>query len=65
MNALKQHMEKYNLTLLDVARMSGVPKPTVYAHYSGIRNIGAKSALKYIRGLGLSVERLIVEDQQE
>ena len=65
MNTLKEHMAKYNLTLLDVARMSGVPKPTVYAHYSGIRNIGAKSAIKYSRGLGIGVERLLASEERD
>lgn len=65
MNALKQHMKKYNLSLLDVSKMSGVPKPTVYAHYSGIRNIGAKSAIKYSRGLGIGVERLLASEERD
>ena len=64
MNILQRHMEKYNLTLLDVAKMTGIPKPTVYAHAIGRRNIGARSAVKYSQGLGLSVEKLINSEAQ-
>ena len=61
MNTLQKHMKKYGLTLLDVAKMTGIPKHTVYAHSIGRRNIGAQSAIKYSQGLGIGVEKLIRE----
>lgn len=64
MNTLKNHMKKYGLSLLEVSKMTGIPKHTVYAHSVGRRNIGARSAVKYSQGLGIGVEKLIrgVED---
>ena len=59
MKTLKSHMKKYGLRVRDVSQMTGIPIRTVNAHLYGERQIGAKSALLYADGLGISLEQII------
>jgi plasmid maintenance system antidote protein VapI len=64
METLKAHMKKYKLTSHQVAEMSGVPLRTVQSHLYGERNIGHRAAIKYSQGLGISLEKLLMDDRK-
>jgi plasmid maintenance system antidote protein VapI len=64
MKTLTDHMKKYNLTPHQVAEMSGVPLRTVRSHLYGDRNIGHRTAIKYSQGLGISLEKLLMDDRK-
>ena len=65
MNILKRHIDQYKLTPKQVADMSGVSVRTVYAHLSGGRKIGHQAAVKYSQGLGLSLEKLLMNNGKD
>lgn len=65
METLKEHMKRYNLTPQQVAKMSGVPLRTVRSHLYGDRKIGHRAAVKYNQGLGISLERLLLQGEDK
>lgn len=61
MKTLKEHMKRYGLTARQVSEMTGTPLRTVHAHLAGDRKIGHHAAIRYSRGLGISLEKLLLE----
>lgn len=63
MNALHEYQEATGLTISEIARRCGMPISTVWRHMRGnggsSRKIGAQSALRYSRYLGIKLEKLI------
>ncbi len=65
MKILKEHMKRFGLTAAQVSKMSGVPLRTVHSHLRGERKVGHRAALRYSDGLGLSLEKLLVEQEKK
>jgi len=60
---LNRYIVKRKLGLRDgvkeIHRLTGVPQPTIYSHLNGNRKIGHWTAVRYQKGLGISLDKLL------
>jgi len=61
METLKKYMETKDLTAQQIAKLCDLPLRTVRSHLYGERKIGHRTAIKYSQGLGISLEKLLLQ----
>ena len=58
MNALRRYFKESGKTILQVSRETGIPRPTIYTHLDGSREMSIDAAKRYHRLLGIPLSDL-------
>lgn len=64
-NPIYNYLNSNNISFQKAAELTGLTKQAIWTHTRGLGRISEKSAVKYSQGLGLSLEKLLLNNGRD